>query len=306
MVRFAFPEAYGSLLRIGTSSWKYPSWKGLIYDPGRSYKPVDYLADYARHLNSVEVDQWFYSKFAAGVKLPERDTVKEYARSVPRGFKFSVKAPNALTLTHAYGPGGGGLRGPLGGPNPDFLSRDLLRRFLERLSPLGRKLGPVMFQFEYLNRRKMPSAAEFWERFGDFIDRAPKGFDYALETRNPNYLVPGFFERLASLGLGYVGLEGYYMPHLATVFDRLKPTLGRFCVLRLHGGRGEDADRRSSARWNAVTEPKGRLLRAVARIALGNIRNNIPTYVNFSNHLEGSAPLTIARFLEAWKKLEGT
>ncbi len=303
MVRFVFPKACGSWLRIGTSSWKYPSWKGLIYDPDKSYRPEDYLADYAEYLNSVEVDQWFYSLFPGGVKLPERATVKEYARSVPKGFTFTVKAPNALTLTHSYGPGSGGRRGPMGALNPNFLSLDLLRGFLDRLSPLGPKLGPVMFQFEYLNRRKMPSAAEFWERFGGFIDRAPTGFLYALETRNPNYLTPEFFQRLSGLGVGYVGLEGSYMPHLATVFARLKPALERFCVLRLHGGIREDMDRRSSARWNAITGPQGRLLRAVARIVQDNIRKKVLTYVTISNHLEGSAPLTIVRFLEALKRI---
>ncbi len=303
MIHYVFPRAYGSGLRIGTSSWKYNSWKGLIYDPDKTYRPEDYLPDYTRSLNSVEVDQWFYSLFPAGVKLPEPATVRSYARSVPKGFAFSVKAPNALTLTHYHAPQAGGERGPLGSPNPGFLSLDLLRRFLDRLAPLGPKLGPVMFQFEYLNRQKMPSVREFWDRFGEFIDRAPRGFRYALETRNPNYLTPEFFRRLSDLGLGYVGLEGYYLPHLPDVFSRLKPRLKGFCVLRLHGGSGEDMDRRASAKWNAITAPKGTLLRGVAQIVRSNIKRKVLTYVNISNHLEGSAPLTVKRFLEAFKKL---
>jgi hypothetical protein len=36
------------LLRVGTCSWKYDSWKGLVYDPGRAHRADDYLADYAR------------------------------------------------------------------------------------------------------------------------------------------------------------------------------------------------------------------------------------------------------------------
>ena len=41
------PSAFEPYLRIGTSSWKYDSWKGLIYDPDGRYSPDDYLADYA-------------------------------------------------------------------------------------------------------------------------------------------------------------------------------------------------------------------------------------------------------------------
>jgi uncharacterized protein YecE (DUF72 family) len=162
-----------------------------------------------------------------------------------------------------------------------------------------------MFQFEYLNRRKMPSAGEFWDRSGAFIDRAPEGFRYGLETRNPNDLGSEFFDRLAALGLGDVGLEGYYMPHLTDVFSRLKPELARFCVLRLHGGRGEDMDLRASEKWEAITAPKGRLLRGVARIVRSNIERKVLTYFNISNHLEGSAPLTVAGFLKALGAEEG-
>jgi uncharacterized protein YecE (DUF72 family) len=43
-------------LRIGTCSWKYPSWVGLVYSAERG---IDYLAEYARKYDTVEVDQWF-------------------------------------------------------------------------------------------------------------------------------------------------------------------------------------------------------------------------------------------------------
>ena len=83
------PEGYQPYLRIGTCSWKFDSWKGLFYDPSKNYKPDDYLGDYARHLNSVEIDQWFWSLFPGGIKLPEISMVKTYAGSVPDDFVFN-------------------------------------------------------------------------------------------------------------------------------------------------------------------------------------------------------------------------
>ena len=68
----------------------------------KTYRPDDYLADYARHLSTVEIDQWFWSLFPGGITLPSTDTVKQYAESVPDDFRFTVKAPNAITLTHYY------------------------------------------------------------------------------------------------------------------------------------------------------------------------------------------------------------
>jgi hypothetical protein len=58
---YDIPAGFAGRLRIGACSWKYDSWKGLVYDPGRGYRPEDYLADYARHFATVEIDQWFYS-----------------------------------------------------------------------------------------------------------------------------------------------------------------------------------------------------------------------------------------------------
>ncbi len=46
------------MLRIGTCSWKYPSWEGLVYSRSAG---IDYLAEYARRYNTVEVDQWFWA-----------------------------------------------------------------------------------------------------------------------------------------------------------------------------------------------------------------------------------------------------
>jgi uncharacterized protein YecE (DUF72 family) len=48
------------------------------------------------------VDQWFWSLFPAGPKLPDPATARAYAESVPDGFLFTVKVPNSLTLTHYH------------------------------------------------------------------------------------------------------------------------------------------------------------------------------------------------------------
>jgi uncharacterized protein YecE (DUF72 family) len=291
------PAAARPYLRIGTCSWKYDSWKGLVYDRDKTYRHGDYLADYARHFNSVEVDQWFWSLFPGGVRLPETRTVREYAAAVPDDFVFSVKAPNSLTLTHFYKKEAGGHGESAGRENAHFLSGELLVRFLETLSPLGRKLGPIMFQFEYLNRQKMPSRDVFYERLGDFISAAPKGPDYAVEIRNPNYLVPDFFDFLRLHGLGYVYLDGYYMPPIGDVFKKHKPRTASFQVVRLHGGDRGEIEKETGEVWDRIVAPKPAAIDAAANITIENIRKKIVTYINVNNHFEGSAPLTAASFL---------
>ncbi len=297
-MKVAIPKEYQPYLRIGTCSWKYDSWKGLYYEKGKNYRPNDYLADYAKHLSSVEVDQWFWSLFPGGVKLPEARTAKAYAESVPDDFIFTVKAPNSLTLTHFYSKQPPQYADVAGQPNSFFLDNGLLEQFLERLSPLGKKLGPIMFQFEYLNKKKMPFKEVFFERFQEFMTRAPKGFQYAIETRNPNYLSPAFFDFLREHSLGYVYLEGYYMPHIGDVFDKFKPETADFSIIRLHGGDRLEMEIETGGNWSQVIAPKPKGLEAAARIIQDNQSRKVLTFLNINNHFEGSAPLTVQRFLE--------
>jgi uncharacterized protein YecE (DUF72 family) len=290
------PKALRPYLKIGTCSWKYPSWKGSVYDRDKAYRPDEFLADYARVFDTVEVDQWFWSLFPGSARLPEARTVKLYVRSVPENFKFTVKAPNALTLTHFYAKRTAGAAA--GKPNEHFFSTTLLDRFLETLQPLGKKLGPVMFQFEYLNRQKMPSLQAFIERFGEFLDRAPKGIPFAVEVRNPNYLVPPFFAFLKERGLGFVYLEGYYMPPIGRVFEQSDPHTAAFQVVRLHGGDRAEIEKETGEVWDRIVAPKPEGLKAAAAIVRRNARRKVLTYLNLNNHYEGSAPLSAGRLLK--------
>ncbi len=297
-MKIEIPDPHKKHLRLGTCSWKYDSWKGLYYDSARKYRADDYLADYSYWLNSVEVDQWFWSLFPGGVRLPEPTTVKTYAESVPDDFVFTVKAPNSITLTHYYSRQPKNYKEFAGRQNEHFLDNGLLERFLELLAPFGKKLGPVMFQFEYLNKNKMPSREVFLERFGEFIDRAPAGFEYALECRNPNYFSPALFEFMGNHKIGFVYLEGYYMPPIGDVFEKYRPATSDSCVIRLHGGDRSEIEKETGEVWSRIVAPKPEGIEAAAKIVAENTEKGTRTFLNVNNHYEGSAPLTIERFLE--------
>jgi len=297
-LNLAVPKEFRGLLRIGTCSWKYDSWKGLVYEKGKAYRPDDYLPDYAKHLGSVEVDQWFWSLFPGGLRLPDPAVVRRYAKSVPDDFVFTVKAPNALTLTHFYAKQNPAHTAFANMPNAHFLDHDLLCQFLETLSPMRSKLGPIMFQFEYLNKQKMPSKEVFFERFGKFIEDAPKGYHYTVEIRNPTYLSAAFFDFLRAHGLGFVYLDGYFMPPIGQIFEKFGPETSSFQVIRLHGGDRLEIEGETGEVWNKVVAPKPGGLAAAARIVRANAKKKVLTYLNLNNHYEGSAPLSIGRFLD--------
>lgn len=305
-LKLDIPPRYRPFLKVGTCSWKYEGWRGLIYRERVKYAPGDYLADYAKCFNSVEVDQWFWSLFPTGVKLPDPTVVREYAASVPDDFLFTVKAPNAITLTHHYAKQSKGHANVANKPNPDFLSVDLLNRFLESIAPMRKKLGPIMFQFEYLNKQKMPSLNAFLDRLHEFFEQAPRGFTYAVETRNPNYLSGTFFDFLRAHKLGYVFLEGYYMPLIAEVFEKHDTQTKAPTVVRLHGPSRERMEEATGEVWNAIVEPRPDSIRASVRIVQANVKEKQDIYININNHFEGCAPLTAASFLAALRAAENS
>jgi len=281
-------------LRIGTCSWKYPSWHGLVYS---APKGIDYLAEYATRYDTVEIDQWFWSLFGSDqVRLPNPADVESYRAAVPDGFRFSVKVPNAVTLTHFYRKA---KSDPLV-PNPWFLSRELFGRFLDAIDPLRDVLGPLMFQFEYLNTQKMAAQAEFEDRFGAFVEALPEGYAYGLETRNPNYMNDSLFDLIERLRLAPVLLQGYYMPSILDLFEAWRPRLERSdsVVVRLHGPDRRSIEKEAGKRWDRIVAPKDDELAGIASLVGGLLNAGVDVYVNVNNHYEGSAPLTIERLQE--------
>ncbi len=279
-----------ALVNIGTCSWKYDSWRGLIY-PGK--KPINYLQEYSRHYNTVEVDQWFWSLFKGDkVVLPKASVVAEYASSVPDDFIFSIKVPNSITLTHHYKN-----KSPLL-PNPHFLSVDLMNRFLDSIEPLADNIGPLIFQFEYLNKLKMSSISEFINQFKVFAECLPERFDYFVETRNPNYLTKEYFHFLADHHLHHVFLQGYYMPSVFDLYYKHKAYIRNLSTIRLHGPDRQEIEKKTGKNWSKIVAPKDHEITSLTEMIEDMVSQEIQTYIYVNNHFEGSAPRTISRIEE--------
>lgn len=279
-------------LYTGTCSWKYDSWKGLIYPESGKF---NFLKEYSKHFNTVEIDQWFWSLHSENkITLPKEKDVEEYAASVPGDFKFSIKIPNSITLTHFYRKS---KSEPLK-PNPHFLSTELLHSFLQTLAPMENNFGPLMFQFEYLNKEKMNSQVEFMERFESFIKSVDPSYKYAIEIRNPNYINKKFFEFLNSNKISMVFLHGYYMQPVWESFKSFKDFINDTVVLRLHGPDRSGIETKTGGDWSEIVEPKDTELPKIVEIIQYLLNKEVDVYVNVNNHFEGSAPLTIRKIQE--------
>jgi uncharacterized protein YecE (DUF72 family) len=270
-------------LYLGTCTWNYDSWAGLVYDRQAS-TAAEYLRQYAQRYNAVEIDSWFYH-------MPNGREVTAYKDAVGPEFRFTCKVPQEICLTHLRGKPGEALA-----PNPHFLSLDLLSTFLDTVSPLFGQIAAVMFEFEYLNKQKCPSLNAFIEKLGSFFAKAPRGMPYALEPRNANYLKPQYFQFVQQQGLIHVLSEKQYLPHIYDVYDQFTAYFGDTVVIRLLGGDRKAIEAKTGNSWDRLVEPKDDLA-AVARM-IAQMRETRVVITMANNHYEGSAPLTLKRLLE--------
>lgn len=157
-----------SAIRIGTSGWVYPHWRGLFY-------PVDlpqrqWLAFYARHFDTVELNYSFY-------RLPSRESVENWQAWTPPGFAFAVKG--SRYVTHLKRLSGAALH---------------VDRLLERATALGRKLGPILWQLP-------PSLRRDDGLLDEFLSHLPATHRYAIEFRDDTWLVEPVYAILERHGI---------------------------------------------------------------------------------------------------------
>jgi len=259
------------------------------------------LPEYAKHFNTVEIDQWFWSLFGEDkVVLPQPSAVKSYADKVPDDFKFTIKIPNSLTLTHFYQKD----KSKPFQANPYFLSKDLFDNFLNTLEPMQNKIGMLMFQFEYLNKLKMKSQVEFQDRFSEFANQIHTQIPLALEIRNPYYLNKNYFDFLNRLNLSPVLLQGYYMHPIFETYQKHFSQITKPVVIRLHGPDRSEIEKKSKGIWNQILEPKDDEISRITKIIRDLDSKNLDVYVNVNNHYEGSAPRTIQKLKDQLNALD--
>ncbi len=120
---------------------------------------------YARHFNTVEINNSFY-------RLPTAKTFDTWRESAPRNFVFAVKASRFITHMKK-------LKDP----------KQSSEKFFVVAERLEKTLGPILFQLP-------PRWKLNLERLGEFLDLLPDGHRYAFEFRDESWVVPEVFTLL--------------------------------------------------------------------------------------------------------------
>jgi len=305
----ALADALPPTLHLGTSSWYFPGWAGMVWDGDYEQSVLSRhgLAAYARHplFNAVSVDRSFYKPLSAS-------QFAAYAAQVSDDFRFVVKAPSLIADAMVRGENGRGMEA-----NPAFLDPMLAAaEFVQpALDGLGPKVGALVFQLSPLPGPMLAQLPDILLRLGAMLralpalrPTAPDGV-IAVEARNPEFLIPAFAEVLRSAGATYcLGLHPK-MPPIAEQLPLLRalwpgPLVCRWNLNRLHGAYGYEEAKALYEPFDKLVDPDLETRATLARVAAATTGAGQHAYVTVNNKAEGSAPLTVLALAEALRDLQ--
>ena len=289
-------------IRLGTSSWSFPGWAGLIYDKpaGESLLSKKGLTAYALHpvLRAVCIDRSFYQSLRAV-------EYAAYAAQVTPGFRFLVKAPALVSDEIRRDDEGRRMAA-----NPFFL--DAQRAFDEFVKPassgLGAHAGPLTFQFSPLSRRTLADVPGWVARLHAFLwalNRMCAGFThtplFAVEVRNRELLTRDFAAALKDAGTSYCLGVHARMPPANEQLPLLRALWPGPLVVRwnLHAGLAYAEAKSSFAPFNRLVDEDPETRATLAKVAAATARAGHAVTIIANNKAEGSAPLTLLKLARA-------
>lgn len=285
-------------VRIGTSSWSFPGWAGIVYDAEmpQSRLARDGLAAYAQHplLRAVGIDRSYYGPLSA-------DVFSTYAAAVPADFRFLVKAHELCTIDrfpqHARYGAQRGMRNALF-LDASYAADVVVAPFVEGLGP---RAGPLLFQFPPHEVAAFGGGPErFAERLHGFLRALPSGPLYAVEIRNTELFTPAYVDALVACGATHCISAHPTLPPVARQARVAASSLTRTTVIRwmLARSLGYEAARARYRPFNRIVDDDVATRDGIADQCVAAARVGRPAFVVINNKAEGSAPLSAFRLAE--------
>ena len=152
-------------IRVGIGGWTFAPWRDNFYPAGLPHARE--LAYASRDLSAIEVNGTYYRSQTA-------ESFRRWAAETPDDFVFALKASRYATNRKDLGEAG-----------------PAIERFLESgLTELGRKLGPILWQFAPTK----VFAPDELERFLALLPSEQDGLAlrHVLEVRHPSFVCAEF------------------------------------------------------------------------------------------------------------------
>jgi uncharacterized protein YecE (DUF72 family) len=172
-------------VHVGTMGWSYKFWTDDFYP--EDLPAEKFLSQYSKHFDTVEVNNTFY-------RIPSESMTTKWKSETPDAFLFSAKFPRVITHQKMLKD-----------------CEEQVKKFIEEISRLQPKLGPLLLQFP-------PSVKkDFVERLENFLASLPKGYRFAVEVRNREMFKDELYSVLREHNVALVHLDRPPMPKIDTV-----------------------------------------------------------------------------------------
>ncbi len=176
-------------IRIGIGGWTYVPWRNNFYPAGLVQRRELEFA--SRHVTAIEINGTYY-----GTQKPA--TYAKWRDETPEGFLFSAKAPKRIMASRILAKTGPQIDDFIGG-----------------IAELGRKLGPLVWQFE--QGKKIDA-----DDFAAFLALLPKSADgralrHVLDVRDRTFVDADFLTLAQRHGMATVFTDSDDYPSFADV-----------------------------------------------------------------------------------------
>ena len=263
------------LIRVGTSSFTATGWDKAFYPPG--LRQPEWLSYYATKYDTVEIDSTFYG-------TPALTTVQKWAAKTPPGFLFAAKVPQVITHEKV------------------LIDCDAeLTEYLRAMDALGDKLGPLLFQFGHFSERTFRTQADFLTVLQPFLRKLPKGYRFAVEIRNKQWLDGRFLGMLRDNSVALALIDHSWIPRPWETKQQLDWATTDWTYVRWLGDRKE-IEAVTQNQWNKTVVNRERDLRDWAAVFRQFVGRNLKIYAYANNHYAGYGPGTIKLFWEVYDK----
>lgn len=167
-------------LYVGCAKWGRKEWVGMIYPP--KTKEANFLDEYAKHFNSIELNAVFYNM----PKKEQVNTWREKAEAAGKEFKFFPKFTRSISHLKRLKD-----------------ADEVTSQYLENITEFGNTLGPAFLQ---LSDNFGPKNFEILK---NYLEKLPHDYDVFVEVRHPEWYSDSgarndFFNLLRATGKGSV------------------------------------------------------------------------------------------------------
>jgi uncharacterized protein YecE (DUF72 family) len=262
-------------LRLGTSSWSSEDWVGTFYPPGTA--PADFLGAYAQHYDTVEVDSTYY-------RIPSESVVRNWRARTPPGFIFAAKFPQVITHEKVLQD-----------------CREELANFLRTMSLLEDRLGPLLLQFPYFNKKAFARPEDFLARLTPFLEELPGEFQYALEVRNKYWVNARLLDILRKKGVALALIDHPWMTPISQLVNKLDVVTAGFAYLRWLGDRKGIEEK--TQHWDRIIIDREDEMRIWIPVIRQLLKRKIQVMGYFNNHYAGFGPGSIELFGKVWESM---